>query len=261
MGYNEDTKKLLKEAATKRQERDLEYWKQWKSDAGAWRQAPEDTGLKRKMDQSFVALATQMKPLIMQEPKKWIGGNVPPAAMEAEALYHFKNAIEKYDPARGAGLGTYVTNQLQQVRRFGYQNQNLISMPENRAIKIKLFKDAQADLMARYNRPATEEELADDLKWPVKEVRRMLSELRGDTIIEQSQFGSATNEGDRNWGKMELYYQGLDDEQKKVYDLTNGAHGSPELSVTDLAIRLGKTTGQVYEIRRKMGEDMAKFIS
>ena len=44
-------------------------------------------------------------------------------------------AVNSYDPAKGASLSTHVFNNLQRLQRIGAQRSNIIRMPENAALQ------------------------------------------------------------------------------------------------------------------------------
>tara|TARA_B100000242_G_scaffold294072_1_gene274559 strand:- start:2122 stop:3009 length:888 start_codon:yes stop_codon:yes gene_type:complete len=108
---------------------------------------------------------------------------IPPAALKMRAYAQIKKAIDTYDPEAGTAITTHVGNYLRRVNSVALEYANLGYVPPNRAAKeFGPFKEADRKLKDRLGRPPSTQELADELKWSVKQVARIRRETRNDLI-------------------------------------------------------------------------------
>ena len=147
-----------------KQAKDLELWLAWKQ------------GGMRGND--IKPLLARFKGMIQSRASVYKGKvRIPPAAIDAEFKKQFIRALKAYNPDKGS-LGTFVFRYLDAAKRFISNYQNVARNPETRIYKIGQFNTARSHLDELLGRGPKEKELADYLKWPLKEVQRLSTELR-----------------------------------------------------------------------------------
>ena len=236
-----------KDAASQRSQKDIELWKQW-VDGG---KQPEHTEL----------LLGQFQGIIRKESNKYTAGklNIPPSAIHAQFQTQAMKAFETYDPTRGTKLSTHVTNQMQRGGRFVRTYQNMGRIPEPRIFKITDFQNQQADLNDQLGRPPTAHEMADRMKWPVKQVVAMEHELRAE--IPSSRFAGDVREikPSENSEILRLIQYELSPEEKAVFEYAAGMNGKPQLSPGDISKRLNMPASKVSRLKLSVAKKIDNF--
>jgi hypothetical protein len=223
-----------------RQDQDLTLWREWKQ-----------TGRADKLE----ALLTRLQPLIYREVSKW-QSSVPGPALEAKARLLTAEALKTYDPNRGASIGTHVTSRLRKLSRSVYPYQNVARLPENKQLLYNTYSVAQNQLVDDLGRDPTSEEMADHLKWSHKKVIefgkaygvRELVESAGATM----DFQSAQMPSSGGASVMDMFFHGLDAEDKKMFKDITGYDGAKELNNAQLCAKYKLTQGQLSYKRRKL---------
>lgn len=120
---------------------------------------------------------------------KYIAGRIAintPPQVEFDDLVSFGilgliDAIEKYDPKTGANFKTYATVRIKgaiidEIRLLDW-------IPRSLRHKAKQLEEAYAALENRYNRPATDEEIANYLNLNQEELSKLISDVSGLSLI------------------------------------------------------------------------------
>ncbi|MHA2333765.1 MAG: hypothetical protein ACXAEU_17195 [Candidatus Hodarchaeales archaeon] len=237
---------LRKESARSRAQKDFEHWNQWKNNG--------------KKEEDMETLLKQMDPLIRKATNVYSGKvNLPPSAIRAEFQIQAIKAFDKYKPEKGAALGTYLTWQLKQGKRFITSYQNLGRIPETRVYKITEFNNEKDKLADEIGREPSALELADRLKWPMSQVSAMELELR-------KEVPSSTVAGDLTGTKpskeaevMRLLQYDLGNEERIVYEYLIGINGKQQLSPGQIAKKLKMTPSKVSRIKTKIGNKAERY--
>lgn len=215
---------------------EMKLWRRWK--AGD--------------DESLGDLMNRMQPIM----NKWYGrasyANLPESAVRGELELLTINALDKYDPDRGAKLSTWVEANMPNIHRFVNKHQNVGRIPEHRALRINTYESVKNELEESLGRVPTAMEMSDELGWDMDEVQRMERELRKDL----SQSGDFENmiipsdppiEEAMNWVYPEL--RGRD---QLVFEWLTGWGGKPILSQNEIADRLSVSPATVSNIKNKI---------
>lgn len=218
---------------TTRQQDDLELWKEWK---------------KTKSPLTLEHLLTKLAPLIHREVTKW-GMAVPRVALESKARMLVIDALESYDPNRGAALGTHVTNRLRKLSRSVYPYQNVARLPENKQLLYNTFQVAQNHLYDQHGRDPTVEEMADELGWTKKRVASFQQAFDRRELVESE--GAYIEDDPATSGVVDFYYFGLAPDDKRLFEDITGYAGKRVLSNQELMTKYKLTQGQLsYKKRR-----------
>jgi len=216
-----------------RQQQDLELWREW-------RKTNDAQILKKLLD--------RLQPLIYREVVKW-GSTVPPAALESKGRLLTVEALQSYNPNRGAAIGTHITARLRKLSRHVYPHQNVARLPENKQLMFNTVSVAQNNLYDSLGRDPTVTELADELKWTSRKVvdfqnsfaRRELVESEGDFRDIDKEDNTLTD----------FYYHGLAPEDQDVFGDITGYGGVKPKTNTQMRKKYQLTQGQLSYKKRK----------
>jgi len=239
---------LEKEATTDRAKKDLKLWEEW-NEAG---RSPE----------AMRPLLKQFKPLVYKRAGVYAGKNpnVPPEAVRAEFMNQTIKAFETYDPNRGAGLGTHVNWQMMKGRRFiATYGSGVGRIPENRSYKVQEFQNAKDELTDRLGREPTALEMADKLKWPVKQVGAMELEVRREVPSSMFQADTMSVKPSRTAEVVRLIQYELKPEEQSVMEHLLGINGKPKLKPGEIAMKLNMTPSKVSRIKGSIAKKMGQY--
>ena len=235
-----------KDAAKYSAKKDMELWDKWMENG----KQPEDTEV----------LLNNFKGLIRSESNRFAGHlNIPPSAVHSQFQTQAMRAFETYDPERGAKLSTHVTNQMKRGRRFVHTYQNLGRIPEPRIYKITDFKNNQMELEDNLGRPATAHEMADRMKWPVKQVVAMTHELRDE--IPSSRFAGdvMSIKPSADAEVLRLIQYELSPEEKAVFEYSTGANGKEMLKPGEISKKLNMPASKVSRLKLSTAKKIEQF--
>lgn len=242
---SKDKAKVREVALEVTKDKELELWKTWKANG----EKPED----------LRPLLKSLKPLIMSEAYKFKGGKLrlSPASIDAEFYKQALAAIRKYDPDRGAKLGSWVRTYLIKARRFINQHQNAARIPENLIYEIREYQTAENDLEAKMGRPATDLEMAGYLKWPLSQVVTMAKSIRRDLWTHGFEEDPSANEASEEGEILKLLKYELNEDEKKVY---TQYYDKGVRSTADIAKNTGFNIWKVSRIRKSIAEKVEKYL-
>ncbi len=184
---------------------------------------------------------------------------IPAPALYGEATKMALTAIQNWDPTRGARLGTHTVTQLQRMNRFVSQNKNIARIPEHRAVKIGGFLHTRDALSAELGRAPSPEEMADELSWPVKEVRATAASMRKDLSESGMPEAALAQMNDRQKETMNFVRFSLTHPEQKVFDSYFVTTIGKAPSVTSVAKNTGKSEDWVYRVRRRLVNDIKRY--
>lgn len=245
----EDFFEFEKEASAERAQKDKQLWDQWNASG-------------RKPDE-LRPLLKQFKPLIYKRANVYAGRNpnVPPAAVRAEFTNHAIKGFETYDPKRGAALGTHVNWQMMKAKRFiATYGGGVGRIPENRSYRVQQFTNARDELSDRLGREPSAMELADHLKWPVKQVSAMQLEVRREVPSSMLQSDMMSIKPSRTAEVVRLIQYELSPEEQVVMEHLLGVNGKPQMRPGQIATKLKMTPSKVSRIKNNIGKKMEKYM-
>lgn len=242
MAVLERIAKLASTAAATRGEQDFALWQEWK---------------RSPSDQNLSALLRQVDPLIQKEVNKWSGTLARPL-LETEGKRLAVEAFKTYDPTKGAGIGTHVTNSLLKMSRLSYSNQNVARLPENKMLAFHSYNLAHSELQDSLGRVPTVDELADHLGWSIPHLTDFRKQISHQELLESG--GTSTGEG--NAGQLfdaeetdhtvDFIHHDLPPTQKAIFEHLTGYGGTKVLSNGAIQKKLGLTQGQYSYQKKKL---------
>lgn len=194
---------------------------------------------------SLTALVHQLHPVIYAEVRR-ASGTLPPAALSAEAKKWTIRAIQSFDPSKGVGLATHVTNYLPKIRRLNYKYSNSARLPENLHLKYTEFHNTVSHLENAFGRPPTDEEIAKELGWSKPLVVKFKGSLYEDLVESADARMPEATHFNYNSMLMDHLMSSLDEQEKTI--LMN----SKELSSQELADKLGINIARLNYLKTKL---------
>ncbi len=231
----------------KRQERELQMWKDWKEGG----MQVEDL---RPLLRSF-------RPMIRSKSNVYKGRvkMIPDSAIESEFQLRFVDALRSYDPSKGS-LSTYVYRYLDKAKRFIVENQNVGRIPENRVYKIKQFTTAKEFLTDDLGRPPTTEEIAKRLEWSKAETERMDSELRNDLMTQGFEDDPYTLTPSKSEEVLRLFKYELSGNERQVYEYLTG-YGKPQTTSTgEIAKKLNMPDYRISRLKDSIQKKLKRYL-
>lgn len=223
---------------------DMELWQEWKSSGY------KPTKLKPLQD--------SMQGLVISTVNKYRGVDISRPILEAEANKHLVEALQTYDPSRGAQLHTHATHRLKRVDRFVKDNQNFGRIVEQRAQKWQDYLTARTLLEQEFGRAPTAVELSKRMSLNMgrgitpKEAERYMKEDRKDLVntgLDQNAFEFAPTP-DRMILKM--VPSELSREENAVFSRLFGVNGSKRMKPGQIAKDLRISNAKVTRLKDKI---------
>lgn len=263
-----ETKEAEEKTATqKRNEKELELWQRWKESG--------------KKPEHLTPLLNAFQPLLDYRKKNNKAPRTPDAAFTAEGHKLIINALNTYNPDRGAALRTHVENGFKKLHRYNASMQNFAYMPETRAGKVGDLDRAHEFLKEELGRDPTPQELAEHMnnrfmeagkkkRVTPKEVEQITRErirdfrdtnsrnpedtraesLQRHNMFEEQQIALAKDALPKLFpGKPMLH---------SLFNYTYGTNGHPQVrSTNQLAKHLGVKPSRVSRLKAQMHDTLA----
>lgn len=244
----EPEEKLASKDLREKQSKELTMWQQW--NAGG------------RQPEHLQPLITSFRPLISSKVNIYTSKirDIPPESIRAEFMNQFVQALQTYDPARGAGLGTHVQHQLKKAQRFVTTYQNPGRIPENRIYKIRELQDAEMHLDEKLGRPPTQLELADQLKWSPQQVGLLQKEVRKARPTSQFESDPSTYMPSRQQEILRLLPYELSHDERAVFEYVYGVGGKPQLGTGEIAQRLNMSSPKVSRLKAGIATKLKRHI-
>lgn len=238
---------LEKQAGVRRAKKDLELWQQWDQNG--------------RREEDLEPLMKQIEPIIRKQSNVYSGKvNIPKPAVHAEFQIQAIKAVQGYDPKRAA-LNTHLTHQLKKAKRFISTYQNVGRISETRIYKINQFQNERDRLADKLQREPSALEMADRMKWPVKQVVVMESELRKEVPTSMTQGGLEQIKPSKEAEVLRLLQYELDPEERTVYEYLLGENGKPQLKPGQIARKMKLTPSKVSRIKSSIGTKAQRYYS
>jgi DNA-directed RNA polymerase specialized sigma subunit len=227
--------------------RDLELWHSW------------DSGGRKKKDLKPLLKAVQ--PVIRTRMNPWLNVNIkgiPKEVIKSKFEDAAIQAIKTFDPTRKTTQGstiklsTYMTYKLRDAEHYLKRHQNVGTIPDNRDSKIGQLQTTYSLLEDQLGREPTAFELAEELKWPEREVSRLQEELRPDYTASRSIESATQIPPDLDDMHMRLIKYELPEDEKMVYQHLMGIDGFEQLRPGQIAMRYGKSPAWVSTVKNKI---------
>jgi hypothetical protein len=193
---------------------------------------------------NLVPVVDAMKPAISHALASLNVSNDP--YMRTQAKLVAANAIKSYDPSSGAQLPTWVSQQMNRLRRIRRQSQMVMDIPERTMLDAAAIHRAEQEFMDEHDREPDAVELSDKLGMPVKRIQKVKTSFRktptAEAVGEESLAGM---DADMMNEAMEYVYHEADHIDRKILEHKTGYGGAEVLSPADTARKLKLTPVQL----------------
>lgn len=170
-------------------------------------------------------------------------------------------ALNTFDPSRGADIKTHVFNNLKRLNRIYADRTNIVHMPEGVAKDYSAVSRAIINFQDEYGREPNEDELSDITRLSKKRINKILSRnttISGSEAVTEEGADRVTGKGISDDTYIDYLYSSCDPIDKKIIEMTSGRRGSKVYQSTEVARRLGITPAAVSlrmkSLRNKMME-------
>jgi len=226
------------------QERELDLWREWR--AGNPKALPDLFKSFRPVENAWFSKVT--------------AHNLPESAVRGEIKRLMYNSFKTYNPNRKVKLSTYINSQMPKMYRYVMERQNIGRIPEHRALRISSFKVAQQELQESLKRDPNAVELADSLNWDLKEVERMIKDLRKDILLSAEFEDFSFHDTSRKQHVLNLVYYELNPREKKVFEWITGFGGKRRKSTKEIAKELSVTIPTVGNIKKRIAVKIERYM-
>ena len=197
-----------------------------------------------------------------------LGSDSDPA-VQVKAKVLAAKAIKTYSPDYGAALHTWVSQQLQPLRRFKRTELNPVKVPEGIQLDALHLMQKENEFIEQNNREPDLEELADYSKFPVSRIQKIRTTFK--PVAAQGAFGESMTSSmqpqtDFSDESLSYVYKDSDKIDRQIIEMRTGYGGKytpmqPKeiatqlnLSPVQLARRSAKLAMRVNEIRDSLTE-------
>lgn len=231
----------------KKQQREMEMWQNWQQNGQKKKDLrPLLNSLKNFVNSRANVFANRLR-------------DIPPAAVRAEFTNQAVQALQSYDPNRGAKLTTHIGHQLKKAQRFVTTYQNTGRIPENRIYKIREFQDAEQKLDETLGRSPTQLELSDKLKWSPRQVDVLQREIRKGLPTGKFEHDPSTFVPSRQKEVLRMLPYDLNSDERQVFEHIYGVGGKPVLGPGAIARKLNMSAPKVSRLKKSIAEKYTRY--
>jgi len=161
-------------------------------------------------------------------------------------------AIKKYDPEKGAGLKTHVSNQLKQMNRYARSVRSAIRVPERYQLESHALHRFEQDFIENKGYEPSLGELSNWSAVPIKRIQKIRSlpnQLSDGQTSFESTGGDKVDPGDDTPDflneAMDYVYYDLTPGDQKIFEHMTGYGGVEVLSPAELGAKLSVSQSQI----------------
>lgn len=220
-------------------------WETWKTDP-----TPDN----------LLATVKSLEPTIQVSLQTVGGGGDPYLKSKARSLA--AKAVQTYDPASGAQLKTWTSQQMMRLRRLKRQSANPVRIPERIQIENYTLSQATARFVDDNDREPTVQELADATNLPIKRIAHIRQSLRA--MPSEADFADSELPGQSSQGPqyldeaVSMVYDDVDTVDRRILELKTGYGGEVIMQPADIARRLKLTPSQLSRRSTKLALQIQK---
>lgn len=225
-----------------------------------WQEDPSPANLKKVVD--------SLEPTIAKFSSS-IGAADNPYIMSRGRVLAAK-AVQTYNPSAGAQLHTWVSNQLQPLRRSKRESNSPVHIPEGIQLDAWTITQGERDFTDKHGRDPDVNELADFIKLPVErisKVRKTMRPVASESMLsEENGSNIQTQEPDYSDEALRYVYDELDYVDRKILEWKTGYGGAEKLPALEVAKRLKLDPSNISRRSAVIGrkiletEDMLKSV-
>lgn len=221
-------------------------WEQWKSDP-----SPENLHQTVKALQPTIDVGLH-----------GVGGATDPY-LRSKARTLAAKAVQTYDPASGAQLSTWTSQQLMRLRRLSRQSASPVKIPERIQMENYALEQEKQRFLDTYDREPTVQELSDATKLPIKRIAHIRQSLK--TMPSEAAFADAelpnqdSGRPDYLDEAVSMVYDEVDNIDRRILEMKTGYGGADIIDQpATVAQKLGLTPSQLSRRSTKLALQIQK---
>jgi len=218
---------------------------------GAWKKTPSPA--------TNAAMLTLLRPHIDKAVSMHLGQGSANPLLTSRARRMALDALPRYDPSR-AKLSTFVTNELQGLKRVRRQQSQVVKAPERILLDRAALQEREQELRDSLGREPSDMELAD---WSgfslarIAKVRQFQPAVATGTL-ENAGVSPGMQETPLSDTWVQLVYGDLSATDQRILEHTLGLHGRRRLSNQEIAAKLRLSPGAISQRKKKIQELLDK---
>ena len=200
--------------------------------------------------------------MVYHQANRYRASSVPQPAIEGQAWNLFDQAVDDYDPSKGAKFPTYLNYRLRRLDRFNKKYQNIARIPEQTARKIGDVQTASESLQQSQNKMPSAEDIAQEAGVEPDMVEQ-IQKLQRKDLYEGQYEGQQLQEGtDEKANKLLHDIRGeLAGQEREVFDRLTGMGGAEKVdSKKELARQIGLSPGRVSQITSEIARKIKPHL-
>jgi RNA polymerase primary sigma factor len=234
--------------------------------------ADEEIELAKRIERGDLAAKERMinsnLRLVIKFARRYQGFGLPLGDLVQEAMLGLIRAAEKFDWRRGYKFSTYAVLWIKQSIQRGLDNTGRpVRIPAHIAQRERTVNRTTSELTVKLNREPTDEEVARAAKLPLDEVQAVRDLTRvttsldapigdGDTSLGELRGGTEPSVEEEVVGRdredaVSSALSTLPEDERRVIELRFGTGNDPEVSLRDVARRLGVTQARARELEAR----------
>jgi hypothetical protein len=180
--------------------------------------------------------------------------------LHGKAMLTAADAVQQYDPERGASLPTFVTSQLRQLTREARKQRGPMNLPERVQLDRYKLENAKKEFVDAHGRDPDMLELADHTGLPIKRITKIQA---GEMAIgtEGADSLAGASEPDFEKEALDYVYHDGDHTDRRILDLRVGYAGHPTMEPKDAAVVLHLSPAQLSRRSAKLAYKIQKIHS
>ena len=210
----------------------------------------------------LIDLTTRYQPVVYSIVNKFATTGVSKDTLKAKANAQLLRALNTYDPKFETQPTTHVWNNLLKVQRMAGESLMSGHIPENRNIKMSIFKTTRDNLTDRLGYEPSMSQMADEMNWSQAEVQRMNEELAGEVTASNAEFdfyGNARQFANKDRELVDYLYHELGNKDKIIFEHTFGYGGKKILKNKDLAVKLRTNEMAIHRAKQRLANQIREY--
>ena len=227
------------------EERDMELWHSYK--AGD--------------EQAKWELLNRFNGLISDHASRY-SNVLPRPVVESQLKQLTIKAFDTYKPGMNTKLSTHVVNSWKKLSRANMANQQAIRLPENIALKYKVFNDGKDYLTDVLNREPTNSELASHIGWGVDDVTSLSKRFHKELIESKQVYDPGITEQDTARQALLSTYYTASEPERYYMEHTLGAEfmGKREKPSAQIQKDLKLNSYQYYKLKNGVADRIKQSL-
>lgn len=225
--------------------------------------SPYDKWRLYKDGDSLYEVTKSLRPTIDSVVASLGGTGNPQIASKARVIA--AKAIQSYDPAAGATLPTWVSQQLRQLTRDIRKSNSMVHVPDGVQLDGYALYRAEKAFEDEYGREPTVEELADISHLSIKRIKDVRSKMRpivtdAGTESEDGSSLLSVENSDYTQDALDYVYAESDRNDKKLLEYTVGYGGGEVLDAKQIMQKLKLTPVQLSRRKARLSMRINEVI-